>query len=160
MPITPLHFGINGAVASIFTKKIDIISAILANVLIDIQPFLVIFLGLNAPLHGISHTLIFALPVSAFVFCIYGLIVRKVFNSNKPISAFVYGGMLGAFLHILLDFFYHKDVLALYPFSDLNFAFLDISREIIVLCYISYIIFGAILFIKVINKWRLRKLKS
>ena len=89
MPITPLHFGINGTISSISPSKIDVISCILANVLLDIQPFLVIFFGLNIELHGISHTLLFAIIAGSLFFTLYGIIVKKIFHIKKPLSAYI-----------------------------------------------------------------------
>lgn len=145
MPITPLHFGINGTVSSILPSRIDIISCILANVLLDVQPFLVIFFGLNIGLHGISHSLLFGIIACLLFFTFYGTIVKKMFHIGRPLSAYIFGGVLGGILHIILDSFYHSDVRLFYPFSNINFAYFDMSDEVILLCLIGYITFFAAL---------------
>ncbi|MDP3975857.1 MAG: metal-dependent hydrolase, partial [bacterium] len=140
-PITPLHFGINGTVRSISPSRIDVMSCILANVLLDIQPFLVIFFGLNIELHGTSHTLLFAIITGSLFFTLYGVIVKKIFHIKKPLSAYIIGGVIGGILHIALDSFYHSDVRPFYPFSNINFAYLGMRDEVILLCLIGYITF-------------------
>ncbi len=152
MPITPLHFGINGTVSSISPHRIDIMSCILANVLIDIQPFLVVFLGLNIELHGISHSLLFGVIACLLFFTIYGVAIKKIFHTKKPLSAYVFGGVIGGILHITVDSFYHSDVRPFYPFSNTNFAYLDIADKIILLCFIGYITFFIILMIRLYVK--------
>lgn len=141
MPITPLHFGINGTISSISPSRIDIISCILANVLLDIQPFLVIFFGLNIKLHGISHSLIFGVIACLLFFTLYGVAVKKIFNIKKPLSAYILGGVVGGILHIIVDSFYHSDVEPFYPFSTANFAYLGLAGEIMLICLLGYITF-------------------
>jgi len=152
MPITPLHFGINGTVSSVLSSRVDIISSILANILLDVQPFLVLFFGFKIELHGISHTLLFAAILCVLVFALYGIAVRKIFHVKKPVSAFIFGGVLGGILHIALDSFYHGDVKPFYPFSNINFAYFDVAYEIEILCLIGWVTFFAILFI-----WKVRR---
>jgi len=138
MPVTPFHFGINGTVSSIAPSRIDILSCIFANILIDVQPFLVLFMGANIKQHGISHTLLVGIPACFFVFTIYGAIVRKLFHSKKPLSAYSIGGAIGGGLHIVLDSFYHNDVMPFYPFFNTNFAYLGMTNKIIPLCLLGY----------------------
>jgi membrane-bound metal-dependent hydrolase YbcI (DUF457 family) len=145
MPITPLHFGINGTISSLASSKFDVISCILANVLLDIQPFLVIFFGVNIQLHGISHTLFFAMIACALFFALYGFLIKKIFHIKKPLSAFIFGGTLGGILHIALDACYHQDVKPFYPFSNINFMNPEITDRIILICLIGCIIFFVII---------------
>ena len=148
MPITPLHFGINGTVAAISPSRIDIGACIFSNILLDIQPFLVIFFGTNIQLHGISHTLLFAIIASILFFSLYGLAVKKVFNIKKPLSAFILGGVIGSILHIALDSFYHGDVKPFYPFSNINFAHFEVADIIVILGLIGFITFFIFLMIR------------
>lgn len=87
MPITPLHFGINGYIASIFNKKLDIASMIFANIVIDIQPFLVLIIGVSIPVHGFSHTFIGAVLIFFIASIIYGYSLNKmdIFTSKTDL---------------------------------------------------------------------------
>lgn len=152
MPITPLHFGINGTVSSILSSKIDMLSCILANVLLDIQPFLVIFFSLNIELHGLSHSLLFGITACLIFFTLYGVTVKKIFRIKKPLSAYLFGGVIGGTIHIILDSFYHSDVKPFYPFSSINFAYLNLSDEIVFLCLMGYITFVLALTIRFYSK--------
>lgn len=151
MPLTPLHFGINGTISEVYPKKIDVLSCILANILLDVQPFLVIFFGLKTELHGISHTLIFAIVICAIFFTLYGIVVKKIFKLQNTLFSFTFGGILGGILHVMLDSFYHSDVKPFFPFSDINFAYLHLSDMVLTVCLIGYIIFFIIIFVKFIK---------
>lgn len=58
MPFTPFHFGPHACMALPINKKINIIVFILVNIIIDIEPLLVIIFNLSYPLHGYAHTFI------------------------------------------------------------------------------------------------------
>lgn len=152
MPFTPYHFGINGAVASIRPKHIDILSCIFANIVIDIQPFLVIYFGVNINLHGVSHTLIFAIIVCGIVFYIYGLLYKKIFKSDKRLYSFVIGGILGGVLHVILDALMYQDVNIFYPMSNVSINLPFVDYNIKVICYTGYLVFFIILLINFILK--------
>jgi membrane-bound metal-dependent hydrolase YbcI (DUF457 family) len=137
--------------------KIDIISCILANILLDIQPFLVIFLGFDIPLHGISHTLLFAIIGGALVFYFYGFLVKKIFKVKKAISAFIWGGIIGGILHVLLDVFYHQDVQPFWPFSSANFAYLGLADTVLSISLFGYLTFFLVLLVRSIQKSKTAK---
>ena len=127
MPFTPLHLGPALALGLPFRKYIHIPTFIIANVIVDIEPFLVLVFGFNYPLHGYLHTFIFAF--------ILGLILSYVmFKLEKFLSSlykslllipqkslrfrsFAIAGILGAIIHVLLDSPLYTDI---HPFYPLN----------------------------------------
>ncbi len=56
MPFTPFHFGAHACAALPAGKKINILVFILANVIIDIEPLLIMIFNFAYPLHGYAHT--------------------------------------------------------------------------------------------------------
>lgn len=140
MPITPLHFGINGYIATIFRKKIDIASMVLANIVLDIQPFLALIVGLNIPLHGISHSLIGAILICLIASIIYGYGLKWIFSLKKSIFIFINSWVLGGILHVLLDALVHTDVRLFYPISNFNFANHFTNTMALLICAIGYIL--------------------
>ncbi len=56
MPFTPFHFGSHATVALPLRKYIDIPVFIGANIVVDVEPLLVMAFNLNYPLHGYCHT--------------------------------------------------------------------------------------------------------
>ena len=56
IPFTPFHFGPALGLGLPLRKYMHVPTFIVANVIVDIEPFLVLFLGLRYPLHGYLHT--------------------------------------------------------------------------------------------------------
>jgi len=63
MPFTPFHFGPALFLGLPLRKYMHVPTFILANVILDVEPFLVLFYRLSYPLHGYSHTLLLAIVV-------------------------------------------------------------------------------------------------
>ena len=65
MPFTPFHFGPALGFGLPLRRYIHLPTFIVANVIVDLEPFLVIVLGLigKYPLHGYLHTFILAFPL-------------------------------------------------------------------------------------------------
>ena len=61
MPFTPFHLGPALALGIPLRKYVHAPTFILANVAVDIEPFIVLLLRLDYPLHGYLHTFLFAL---------------------------------------------------------------------------------------------------
>jgi len=152
MPFTPLHFGLNASIGIILKKYISIPMCILANVIIDIQPLLVIFFDFDLELHGFSHTLlggtILMLPISI----VLGVIIKKVYRKNIAIGSYILGGEVGVILHILLDSFMHKDVKLFWPFSDISFANDNMIKLVNPICIIGYILMIILIVINMVLK--------
>jgi hypothetical protein len=60
MPFTPFHFGPALGLGLPFRKYVHTPTFIVANVIVDVEPFLVLLLGLRYPLHGYLHTFLSA----------------------------------------------------------------------------------------------------
>ena len=57
MPITPLHLAAGFPVKHWQKEYFSMSAFILVNIVIDLEPAFVIYLGLDYPLHGPIHTL-------------------------------------------------------------------------------------------------------
>ena len=121
MPFTPYHFGPNGSVGLVFKKWLDLPVLILANVILDIE---VLFApGLMPHRHWHFHTLLIGgLVGAAFGAAIYpvrrqlGYAMKLMRLSYKPtLIKMVVSGLIGAWLHVLLDATYHWDVQIFWP---------------------------------------------
>ena len=56
MPFTPYHFGPSGFVGLALRRWLDVPVFVLANVVVDLEPLVVVLFGLDYPLHGYVHT--------------------------------------------------------------------------------------------------------
>lgn len=136
MPLTPFHLGPGLFFGTIFRKYLDFLAFLIGNVILDIEPLLVVvyeqFLKFSPyPHHGFLHTIIGALLMSFLATLIlkeFQQIIRKIlskcltsdfkhfweqsFNFNKIFFS-VFSGIL---LHLILDSFTHRDVWPFWPF--------------------------------------------
>jgi len=127
MPFTPFHFGPGLFFGIPFRKYIHAPTFILANVLLDIEPLIVLITGMNYPLHGYLHTFAAAIGVGT----IFGLAMFILERSMRPVYVklllepdikfsklqFVTAGVLGTLLHVLFDSPLYSDLKPFYPLS-------------------------------------------
>lgn len=147
MPVTPYHFGPSGFVGLFFRKWLDIPVFVLANVVVDIE----VLLYRHWPAHRYAHTLL----VGAAVGAIWGIVaypLRNLFGKIMKIICIPYetgfwkmvvSGLLGVWLHVLIDAIYHRDVLIFWP-SRVKPLFGLISRGQVKLVCLGFFIAAAI----------------
>ena len=123
MPFTPYHFGPSGFVGLVFGKWIDLPVIILANVIVDVEVLIIWTLGLGWPAHRYCHTLL----IGAVLGALWGIAaypLRHFFKKimivfyipyNTSLRKMVISGILGVWLHVLIDGIYHFDVEIFWP---------------------------------------------
>ena len=127
MPFTPFHLGPALFLGLVLLRFLDFPTFLIANVIVDIEPFTVILLNLNYPLHGFLHSFLggtlLAIALTAFM---AGVRIRF----NRILSAFkieqetstgkiLSASLLGIYIHIILDSYMHSDIRPFYPL-DIN----------------------------------------
>jgi len=127
MPFTPFHFGPALVLGLPFKKYVHAPTFIVANVIVDVEPFLVLLLGLRYPLHGHLHTFLFAFLVGLALGYVMFLLERvlhplyKVFlleaDDVLTLKSFMVAGVLGTLLHVLLDSPLYADIRPFYPMT-------------------------------------------
>ena len=126
MPFTPFHLGPALVIGIILIYYIDFPTLLVASVILDIEPFFVLVLDLNYPLHGFFHSFlggtIIILPLSFIMFKIRTFIspITDFFKLEQK-SFFVnilVASVIGIYSHILLDVPLYSDI---QPFFPLNF---------------------------------------
>ncbi len=123
MPFTPYHFGPSGFIGLVFRKWLDIPVFVLANVIVDVEVLVVMLFNLGWPRHRYCHTFL----IGAAVGTLWGLAawpLRDLFKKimqlfripyKTSLSKMVISGILGFWLHILIDGAYHFDVKIFWP---------------------------------------------
>lgn len=127
MPFTPFHFGPALGFGLPLRKYIHAPTFILANVILDVEPFIVLFYGLEYPLHGYLHTFLLAFFVgfvlSYSMFLLERLMhpIYKAFllesSGTLSVKSFTVAGVLGTMLHVLLDSPLYDDIRPFYPLT-------------------------------------------
>ena len=127
MPFTPFHLGPALTIGLPLRRFIHAPTYIVANVIVDVEPFLVMVLGLNYHLHGYLHTFIGAFAVGlvlAYVMYLIDRFVRRLWSKLLLISKgsyslkeYVIAGVSGTLMHVLLDSPLYTDIRPLYPLT-------------------------------------------
>jgi membrane-bound metal-dependent hydrolase YbcI (DUF457 family) len=111
MPFTPYHFGPSGLIGLLLLKWVDFPTILIAGVIIDIEPFLVLMFNLSYPLHGFFHSFlgasIVAIPLILIMRYLRGYLsaFMEPFKLKQDVTlrSIALGAFIGAFSHILLD---------------------------------------------------------
>jgi membrane-bound metal-dependent hydrolase YbcI (DUF457 family) len=163
MPFTPYHFGPSGFVGLVFRKWLDIPVFVLANVVVDIE---VLFFD-RWPIHRYAHTLLIGAAVGAmWGMAAYPLrnLFRKIMRLFRlpyetSLRKMVLSGVLGVWLHVLIDSVYHFDVRPFWPNKTISLwrmARTYISQGQIEIICVAFFIAAIILYVIVV-RGRIRK---
>lgn len=123
MPFTPYHFGPSGFVGLVFKKWIDLPVFVLANVVVDVEVLIIQAFHLGWPIHRYAHTLLLGAVVGA-LWGVAAYPFKPVFNKimhlfripyQSNLKMMVISGVLGVWLHVLIDGIYHFDVRVFWP---------------------------------------------
>ena len=127
MPFTPFHLGPALCLGIPLRKYIHAPTFILANVILDIEPLLVLLLGLRYPLHGYFHTFIAAIGVGIAFGLVMFLLERPMHPLYRKLllepektfkkSQFIIAGVLGTMLHVLFDAPLYWEIKPFYPLT-------------------------------------------
>lgn len=155
MPLTPFHLGPGLLLGLLLFRRIDFSSFIIANVILDIEPLMVLLLGLNSPLHGFSHSFLGGSVVAlilAFVMTKLKGRFRKIMavlklEQESSAKNILSASFLGIYLHILLDSPLYADIRPLFPLNVNPFysSSMFVGLEIYGICVISFVL-GAVLY--------------
>lgn len=123
MPFTPYHFGPSAFVGLIFRKWLDFPVFVLANIVVDIEVLVIRLLGLGWPFHRYIHTLLLG-AIAGVVWGTAAYPLRHLFTKIMRILRIPYqtgfwkmviSGVLGVWLHVVIDAIYHWDVRIFWP---------------------------------------------
>ena len=147
MPFTPYHFGAHACASLPFQRQLDVPVFIAANVVIDLEPLLVLGLHLDYPVHGYAHTLLFGGAIGlgfgalAYPFrAQLGALMKFLRLPYRPSwRRMALSGMLGAWLHVLFDAPLYGDIRPFYPLQA-NPLYGVISSQIVhTLCALLFV---------------------
>ena len=144
MPFTPFHFGPALGLGLPLRKYIHTPTFILASVTVDVEPFLVLFLGFRYPLHGYLHTFLLAFFVGLvigyamfllekFLHPLYELFLLEP-SDKLNLKSFMLAGTLGTVLHVLLDSPLYSDIRPFFPLAENPMYNPTLSLEVYSIC--------------------------
>lgn len=149
MPVTPYHFGPSGLIGYIFRKWIDLPVFVLANVVVDIEVLLVNLMRTGWPYHRYCHTFLIGAVLGAmwgFVAYRYLPLLTRLMKTIKipyQTNAFkmIISGILGVWLHVLIDGIYHFDIKPFWPIQKNYLLGLLNHNQVKWICIICLVIF-------------------
>jgi membrane-bound metal-dependent hydrolase YbcI (DUF457 family) len=164
MPLTPFHLGPGLLLGLLLLAYIDLPTFLVASVIVDVEPILVLFFDLDYPLHGFVHSFLGGTIVALLL----AAVMNKVRDSLSPLLSFLrlehkssfknilIASLSGIYIHILLDSRMHRDIRPFYPL-DFN-PFLSSSAlpglGVYMLCIWCFIGAAVIYVIRLLLTWR------
>lgn len=127
MPLTPFHLGPGLLIGLLLLSYIDFPTFLVASVIVDVEPIMVLIFDLDYPLHGFFHSFLGG-TIAAFLLA---AVMSKVRKSLSPLLSYfrleqkstfkniLLASLSGINIHILLDSRMHIDIRPFYPL-DLN----------------------------------------
>jgi membrane-bound metal-dependent hydrolase YbcI (DUF457 family) len=153
MPFTPYHLGPALFLGLLFISFIDFPTFLISSVIVDVEPFLVLFLNLNYPLHGFFHSLLggtlVAIPLALIMLKIRDILspLMSYFKPEQKVSfkSILLASLLGIYIHILLDSRIYTDIQPFYPspYNPLLTTGILAGLDSYVICIWSF--FGAVI---------------
>ena len=147
MPFTAYHFGPSGFVGLALRKWLDIPVFVLVNIAVDIEVLVINLLGLGRPYHRYFHTLLIGAVVGAVsAAAVYPArhLFKKVMQIihipyRTSLRKMVISGVLGAWLHVVIDAIYHWEVRLFWPSRARPLFRLLTGPEVLLWCKLSFI---------------------
>ncbi|MFA4663252.1 hypothetical protein QDY65_08540 [Pyrococcus kukulkanii] len=119
MPFTPFHLG-PALLLSYLIPYLDVWTFLIANVIVDFEPFLVLSFNLDLkygyPVHGFFHTYVGG-GIVALILAHAMAFIYKITGRNYDMERLRITALSGVFLHITLDSIMHPDVKPFFPFG-------------------------------------------
>ncbi len=125
MPLTPYHMGTALLVALLLYPKLDIPAFIVASVIVDLEPLMVILGLLPWSMHGRFHSLTLTLPMALLVAGLFNIYRnhRPPLKSSRILPHLpstrntILSAIAGVWMHVILDAFLYSDISLLYPLN-------------------------------------------
>lgn len=163
MPFTPFHLGPALLFGLVFFRYLNFPTFLVANIIVDLEPLLILALGLDLPLHGFFHSFLGGTIAALF----FAFAMMRGAKFLKPMMSFlrleqrqqpksVFAAALsGVYLHILLDARLYTDIKPFYPLSANPFFSGSIFAgfEVYTFCVISALA-GVVLYVVKILRGR------
>ncbi len=127
MPLTPFHLGPGLLIGLILLYYIDFPTFLIASVIVDVEPIIVILFDLDYPLHGFCHSFLGGTIIAFLLAAVMSKIRKPIspllsfFKLEQEISfkRILVAALAGVYIHILLDAPIYTDIQPLFPL-DIN----------------------------------------
>ena len=149
MPFTPYHLGPGLLIGLLLISFIDFPTFLVASIIVDVEPFLVLTLNLNYPLHGFFHSFLggtlVAVPLALLMYRIREklspLLSFFKLEQNVPFKTILVAALFGIYIHILLDSRMYTDIQPFYPatYNPLLATGIFAGLDSYIVCILSFV---------------------
>ncbi len=166
MPFTPFHWGPSSWIGLILFKIFDFPTLLIASVIVDIEPFCILFFNTARPLHGFWQSFLGGSIIAILIAIILYILKNKIkkimavfkLAQDSSFKKILWTSFFGVYFHILLDSFLYTDIKPFYPVTNNPLLGLFSSLQIYLFCGLSFLV--AILFYLFrIKIWNVKKRK-
>jgi hypothetical protein len=153
MPFTPFHLGPGLFFGLLLLRFIDFPTFLIANIVVDVEPFLVLVFGLDYSFHGFFHSFLGGTVVALLLAPVMNRI-RGAFSplmalfqleQQSSMKSILLASISGVFLHILLDARIYLDIRPLYPLAVNPFFILTALPGFWEYMFCVWCFFGAVI---------------
>ncbi len=153
MPLTPFHLGPALFLGLLFFSVFDLPTFLISNVIVDLEPFIIISLGLDYPLHGFFHSFLGGTIVAALLAIIIfktkgrlaGVMKVLKLRQDSSFKKILFTALSGIYFHILLDSFLYTDIKPFYPLEPNPLYGVFSFSDVYLFCIFSFFA-GAVLY--------------
>lgn len=154
MPLTPFHLGPSSWLGLLLFRIVDFPALLVASVIVDVEPFVVIVFNLNAPDHGLLHTFLggsaLAVATAGMLYSLRGWTRRAMgklgMAQNSSFKKILWSSLLGVYLHVVLDAFTHADMKPFYPSGGNPLFGIFSNAQLYVFCTAGFFV-GIVLYL-------------
>jgi hypothetical protein len=151
MPLPIYHLGPSAFFGLTLRKWLDVPVFILANVVVDIEVLFIRLSGSGGPFHRYTHTLLLG-AIAGAVWGIAAYPLRHIFEKimrmllipyQTGLRKMILSGILGVWLHVVIDAVYHWDVRIFWPSNVKPLWNLINQKQVEIVC-IGFLVAAAI----------------
>lgn len=161
MPFTPFHWGPSSWIGFLFHRRLHFFAFLVASVIVDIEPFLVLLFKFNYPLHGFFHSFMGATIAAVLLAFILNKAQSFMKSCMRPfgvtqevsLKGLLGACLFGAYLHVFLDAFLYTDIQPFFPFQWNPFYEKVTSAWMYGFCLISFVVGALLYFTKKDKTW-------
>lgn len=148
MPLTPFHLGPGILLGLLLSRYSDLPTLLVASVVLDVEPLLVIITGADYPLHGLFHTFLgggaAAVATALGMWRIRGFTGRVAnafgIRQEPSFGMVAAASFLGVYTHLLLDAPLYTDIRPFFPSASNPLFFPEASGLIYVSCSAAFLL--------------------
>lgn len=147
MPFTPFHLGPGLLFGLLLLRYVDFPTFMIASVIVDVEPLLVLTFNLAYPLHGFFHSFIGGTLI-ALLLTVAMSKVRKALSpllsgfkieQTPSFKSILVASVSGIYIHILFDSWMHRDIRPFYPLEMNPLLHAITTSGIYMLCIGSFV---------------------